>query len=57
MNGSFFDYRLDTCTCTPNVQELTALFFLRVQELSHEITLSRDQSGMQHELLHHFSKL
>jgi hypothetical protein len=33
---------------------MIALFFLRVQELSHEITISHDQSGMQHELLHHF---
>jgi hypothetical protein len=54
MNGSFRDYRFDICTCTPNAQELVELFFLRVQELLHEITLSRDQSGMQHELLHHF---
>jgi hypothetical protein len=25
-----------------------------MQELSHETTLSCDQAGMQHELLHHF---
>jgi hypothetical protein len=33
---------------------LIAFFFLRVQELSHEITLSHYQSGMQHELFRHF---
>jgi hypothetical protein len=53
MNGSLRYYCLDICICTPKAQEFIALFFLRVQKLSHEITLSRDQSGMQHELLHH----
>jgi hypothetical protein len=37
-----------------NIRRCIALYFLRVQQLSHDITISRDCSGMQHELLHHF---
>jgi hypothetical protein len=57
MNGSFRDYRSDIRLCLPQAQELIASFFLRIQELSHEIELSRDCSGMQHELLHHFVQI
>jgi hypothetical protein len=54
MNRPFRDYQLNIRLCLPNAHELISLFFLRIQELSHDITLSRDCSGMQHELLHHF---
>jgi hypothetical protein len=54
MNVSFHDYRLDIRTFTPKAQELIALLFICMQELSHEITLIHDQLGMQHEFLNHF---
>jgi hypothetical protein len=54
INGSFWEYRLNIRQCVPKAQEMMPVFFLQIQELSHEITLSRDQSGMQHKLLHHF---
>jgi hypothetical protein len=54
MNGSYQDYRSNIHICLPEAQLLIASFFLRIQELPHEIVLSRDCSGMQHELLHHF---
>jgi hypothetical protein len=53
-NGPFHDCCINIQLCIPTTQELIALHFLHIQELSHEITLSQDCSGMQNELLHHF---
>jgi hypothetical protein len=38
----------------PVHNETILAYFQRTQDLSREITLSRDASGMLHELLHHF---
>jgi hypothetical protein len=54
MNGQFRDFHHDIRSCLPTSQERIALYFQRVQDLSHEIFLSREVSGMKHELLHHF---
>jgi hypothetical protein len=54
MNVPFCDCRMNIRLCLPKAQELIAFYFLHIQELSHEITVSRYCYGMQHELLHHF---
>jgi hypothetical protein len=56
MNGPFHDYRNDIRVCLPVVGELIALFFLWIEELSHEFHISRDVSAIRHELFHHFLK-
>jgi hypothetical protein len=38
----------------PVHDETILAYFQRTQDLSREITLARDASGMLHELLHHF---
>jgi hypothetical protein len=54
MNSPFWYYHHDIHLCFPNDNGLIDLVFLPIQELSHDIFLSRDISGMQHELLHNF---
>jgi hypothetical protein len=53
MNGSFKDYRQNIRARLPVSSESTALYFQRIQDLSREIDLSHNVSGMQHELLYH----
>jgi hypothetical protein len=53
MNGLFMEYKQHSHACLPVSGELIAVYYQRVQYLSREIELSRDVSGMQHELLRH----
>jgi hypothetical protein len=54
LRGTFRDYRLNIQQILPVHNETILVYFQRTQDLSREITLARDASGMLHELLHHF---
>jgi hypothetical protein len=56
MNGQFRDYRRAIHLCVSVSGVLIEFYFLRIQELSHEVLLSHAVLGIQHELLHHFVK-
>jgi hypothetical protein len=56
MNGPYRDSCFQLWELLPFVNEMIVTFYHRVQELAHEITLSCDTTGIQHELLHHFIK-
>jgi hypothetical protein len=54
VSGTYRDSRALVRQMLPLANELTVTFYRRVYELSREITLSHDATGMQHELLHNF---
>jgi hypothetical protein len=54
LGGSFRDYRLQIHSLLPIQHETILDFYKRPQDLAQEISLSRDASGIAHDLLHHY---
>jgi hypothetical protein len=52
IDGPFCNYHLQIQVVLPIVNEMIVAFYHRVHYLSHEIQLSRNATGMQHELMH-----
>jgi hypothetical protein len=57
MSGTYRDYHALIRQLLPFANEFIVAYYRRVYELSREITLSHDATGMQHDLLHHFCRI
>jgi hypothetical protein len=54
IRGTYHDYRALIHQMLPLANKLIVVYYRRAYELSREIILSHDATGMEHELLHHF---